>query len=443
MIRTSFRPGKRLLSLLFFLSLLLLVIRLFTDSVTSIYWLSALMTTALVLYCAIDWFRASFAIDLQLSRDIPPHLNLQQPVWVNLIVANNSAQQIDIMLQERLPPSWHAEPATACSVLNSAEKLKFRYQVTAVERGEFLLEGVDIRLVSHWGCWQCSWFVPLQDKVRVYPDFSRLLTSSGLIGVGSLPIAGLKQFTKRGSGTEFHQLREYRQGDSASQIDWQASSRRLKIISREYQEEQSQQVIVMLDGGQRMKIQTDAGSHFDTALSALLLLAHSVLKQGDSFSMQCFGASERWLSNVKGAQNISRIMQHFYDLYPSEVASDYLNAAKQLIARKPKRALVIIVTTLLDEDFTDLLPAIRLLQQHHLVALLHLENEAIAQAVRQPVNSLPQADKYFAAIQLQNSFRRNWQLLQKERVLCVASRAKDLLPQSLNVYLRVKRSGML
>ena len=40
--------------------------------------------------------------------------------------------------------------------------------------------------------------------------------------------------------SEFHQLREYRQGDRSAQIDWKATARR-RLISREYQEERDQQ----------------------------------------------------------------------------------------------------------------------------------------------------------------------------------------------------------
>jgi uncharacterized protein (DUF58 family) len=43
------------------------------------------------------------------------------------------------------------------------------------------------------------------------------------------------QVRRRGEGTEFHQLREYRQGDSQRAIDWKATSRTARLISREYE----------------------------------------------------------------------------------------------------------------------------------------------------------------------------------------------------------------
>src|SRR3546814_17485646 len=57
---------------------------------------------------------------------------------------------------------------------------------------------------------------------------------------------------RRGEGTDFHQMREYRIGDSLRQIDWKATARARKLISHEYQDEKNQQLIVVLDTGRRM-----------------------------------------------------------------------------------------------------------------------------------------------------------------------------------------------
>ncbi|MCL8396369.1 DUF58 domain-containing protein, partial [Pseudomonas aeruginosa] len=52
---------------------------------------------------------------------------------------------------------------------------------------------------------------------------------------------------RRGEGTDFHQMREYRVGDSLRQLDWKATARARKLISREYQDEKNQQLLLMLD----------------------------------------------------------------------------------------------------------------------------------------------------------------------------------------------------
>ena len=70
---------------------------------------------------------------------------------------------------------------------------------------------------------------------------------------------------------EFHQLREYRQGDPQRAIDWKATSRTQRLIAREYEEEKDQRVLLVIDCGRRMAAKDDDLSHFDHALNAGLL----------------------------------------------------------------------------------------------------------------------------------------------------------------------------
>ena len=79
---------------------------------------------------------------------------------------------------------------------------------------------------------------------------------------------------RRGEGMEFHQLREYRQGDSQRAIDWKATSRTARLISREYEDEKDQRVLLVVDCGRRMASKDGELSHFDHTLNAALLLAH-------------------------------------------------------------------------------------------------------------------------------------------------------------------------
>ncbi|WP_440904575.1 DUF58 domain-containing protein [Catenovulum sp. SX2] len=298
-------------------------------------------------------------------------------------------------------------------------------------------------IYSAFKLWQLQWLEQNKVDVKVYPNFNRINHSESLKGVNNTRVTGLKRLKKRGDGIEFHQLREFRQGDSIRQIDWQATSKRQKLISKEYQEEQNQHIIVMLDAGVKMNLETTNGTHFDAALNALLMLSHTVLKQGDCFSMQSFNLQERWLPAVKGAQNVSRVMNHFYDLHPDESSSDYLKAVNSLLKKRSKRSLVLLVTTLNDQDINDLLPAVKKLQQHHLVALINIENVTIKQILNSDIESENDANKYCAAIELNNIYQHNLARLAKEGVICVNTQSEYLLPYVINTYLNIKHSGLL
>ena len=66
---------------------------------------------------------------------------------------------------------------------------------------------------------------------------------------------GVRGGQRRGLGLEFHQLREFRDGDTLRQIDWKATARKRTPIAREYQDERDQQILFLLDCGRRMRSQ--------------------------------------------------------------------------------------------------------------------------------------------------------------------------------------------
>ncbi len=199
---------------------------------------------------------------------------------------------------------------------------------------------------------------------------------------------GILQRRRRGEGMDFDQLREYREGDSLRKIDWKASQRMNKLISREYQDERDQQVLFLVDCGRRMRAKDDDCSHFDHALDATLLLAYVGLRQGDAVGLMTMSGEERFLAPHKSREMVNRILNTVYDLQPGLLTSDYYQAAVILSKRLRKRAMIVIISNLRDEDDDTLLPALRLLQKRHLVLFASLRERALDEAVDLPVRRL-------------------------------------------------------
>ena len=131
---------------------------------------------------------------------------------------------------------------------------------------------------------------PRVSELRGDHEYALLATDHRLSQIGVL------QRQRRGEGLDFHQLREYREGDTQRQIDWKATSRAGKLISREYQDERDQNIVFLVDCGRRVGAHDGALSHFDHVLNAVLLLAYVSLRQGDAagfLTMSGRGASWR------------------------------------------------------------------------------------------------------------------------------------------------------
>ncbi|WP_241086137.1 DUF58 domain-containing protein [Candidatus Vondammii sp. HM_W22] len=167
-------------------------------------------------------------------------------------------------------------------------------------------------------------------------------------------------------------VREYRAGDSLRQIDWKATSRYRKLISKEYQDERDQQVVFMLDCGRRMRHAETGRMHLDEALNAMLLLAHAAAERGDAVGFLPFGGSRRWLPPRKGGNLVRQLLYRTYDLESTLSAADYLVAAGELMSLRQRRALVIIITNTRDEESADLITGVQMLKRKHLVVVANL-----------------------------------------------------------------------
>jgi uncharacterized protein (DUF58 family) len=60
---------------------------------------------------------------------------------------------------------------------------------------------------------------------------------------------GAQPMQRVGSGSEVLQLREYQPGDAPRAIDWKASARRRRLISRDFSEDQHLEILIALDAG--------------------------------------------------------------------------------------------------------------------------------------------------------------------------------------------------
>ena len=231
-----------------------------------------------------------------------------------------------------------------------------------VRRGDFRFGGIELRLASPLGLWEATRYVGAENPVRVYPNFRAIARYTLLATDNRLSQIGILQARRRGEGLEFHQLREYRQGDSLRSIDWKATSRTARLIAREYQDERDQRILLLIDCGRRMGAKDGELSHFDHVLNAALLLAHVGLRQGDAVGVLAMSGEPRYLAPRKSVATIHAILNRVYDLEPTPLTSDYEAAAQDVMRRLTRRSLVVLLTNLRDEDDDAILPALKLLR---------------------------------------------------------------------------------
>lgn len=380
---------------------------------------------------------------LSATRRVSASLPVGAWSQVRLRLDNPGRRALRIAVFDHYPVQSEAEGLPQRIRVAGGGFAELTYRLRPTERGDQAFGQVQVLLDSPFRLWQRSRFIGAAQAVKVYPNFAEVAKYALFATDNRLSQLGVKKHRRRGEGLAFHQLREYRAGDALRQIDWKATSRLKRLISREYQDERDQQVVFLIDCGRRMLAKDGELSHFDQALNAVLLLSYVALRQGDGVGFLAFAGAVRFLPPCKGMPAINTVLNSIYDLQPTTHVTDYARAATDLIKRLKKRSLVVLVTNLRDEDAEELRPAIALLRQQHLVVLASLQEAALNQVAAQPVQNFNDALRLAAADIYLEQRRLAHEALKHYGVRMLDVEPAQLPVALVNRYLDIKLSGRL
>ncbi|NUT78056.1 DUF58 domain-containing protein [Pseudomonas sp. C1C7] len=397
---------------------------------------------ALLALALLDAVRLKRLPSPRLLRQMPGSLALGRWSEVRLELEHDFAQPMHLQLFDHVPDGLSFEHLPLIVQLQPGQRSLIDYRLRPLMRGHFSFEHCEINLPGPLGLWSDKRLLEVADQTRVYPDFAHLYGGQLLAVDNWLSQLGVRRHQRRGQGLEFHQLREFREGDSLRQIDWKATARQRTPIAREYQDERDQQIMFMLDCGRRMRSQDGELAHFDHALNACLLLSYVALRQGDAVGLCTFASEQpRFLAPVKGSGQLNVLLNTVYDLNSSQRSADYQAAITELLARQKRRALVVLVTNLRDEDDEELLTAVKRLSRQHRVLVASLREEVLDNLRQTPVQTLPEALAYCGTVDYLNARAELHERLSAHGVPVLDARPGELGTQMVTQYLSWKRSG--
>lgn len=396
---------------------------------------------ALLAIAAFDAWRVLTTATPEVQRRVPDTwpIGVERPVTLKLEAAG--AQKVDVF--DLHPGSWAMQGLPRRLQLRRGEAVSLDYSLRANARGDFVFDGVQLRLHSPWRLWWQSRVAGGPQRVRVFPNFAPLARFAMFSAEQASRLVGAHVKRRRGEGTDFHQMREYRVGDSLRQIDWKATARARRLISREYQDEKNQQLVLLLDTGRRLLARDGELGHFDHVLDAALVVSYLALRQGDGVGLLASGGDTAWVPPQRGVGAIDNLLRATYALQPKPVATDFLQAATELHLRQRRRALVMLVTNLRDEDMDDLLAAVQMLRKRHLVCVASLREGALDATLAQEVHDLPSAIRAGATAEYLAKRGAAHDALRSHGVMVLDVACEQLAAALVEKYLAIKRDGLL
>ncbi|MDP2245573.1 DUF58 domain-containing protein [Pseudomonas sp.] len=411
------------------------------QSLHALWWGVLLTLTGAAL---VDALRVRQLPSPRIERLLPGNLPLGRWSEIRLTLHHTYAQPLVLDVFDHVADGMAFEQLPQRIELHPGEQTQFAYRVRPLVRGHFHFSQCELDLPSPLRLWSARRYLSLPGETRVYPDFAHLHGAQLMAVDNWLSQLGVRQRPRRGLGMEFHQLREFRDGDSLRQIDWKATARKRIPIVREYQDERDQQIIFLLDCGRRMRSQDGELAHFDHALNACLLLSYVALRQGDAVGLATFaGEQQRFLAPVKGQAQLNVLLNAVYDLRSSLQPADYAAAVDSLLARQRRRALVVLVSNLRDEDDEELLNAVKRISRQHRVLVASLREEVLDTLRHAPVEDFATALSYCGTVDYLNDRAGLHERLAAHHVPVLDVRPSELGPQLVSRYLAWKKAGVL
>ena len=407
---------------------------------------ASLAVVGIVLIVAVvDLVRLPKARGISVIRETPTTMPVGIQRAVHLRLLNKQPRPLSITVSDFYPGLLRAIglPSPMLEVLPNRVML-FTYQLLPNSRGSFEFGIPQLALASPWRFWQRLVRVGHSTSIRVYPDYAQVLKSALLAAQQRLDMMGILKRRRRGEGTEFQQLREFRTGDRLSQVNWKATAKLGTLISNEFQEERDQQIVVLIDCSYRMRSQDDELSHFDHTLNAVILLSYFATKQGDAIGLMTFsGDQQRFVAPAKGTHVIPKLLDTLFDLQPSNDSPDYQVMCRQLFKFVKKRSLVVLVTTIRDDVAAELKSVVRTLSARHLVIVVNLREAILTEIQNRPIRNMDDALTWLGAQEFSLCTRRAVDALRTGSVEVLDTSAKDLPIALANRYLALKNSGRL
>ncbi|MEZ0296398.1 MAG: DUF58 domain-containing protein, partial [Candidatus Methylacidiphilales bacterium] len=342
---------------------------------------SLAMTLLLILATIIDGLLIPRRA-LKIERILPDSLMQGIPATVELHVRNTSRMWLDLRVKDSPPPELAGGEEPLKLVLRGLSDQRLTYTVRSYQRGQFAFRDIFYRATGTLGLVRRQERLEAPAQVVVLPDISAAGARELALSLGSQLMAGQRTATFRGEGREFESLRLYQPDDEFRYIDWKATAKRGQLISRQYQTERDQRLLIMIDLGRLMSQRIGQYSKLDYAVNAAVRLAQTALFKGDLVGLLLFSHDIAfYLPPHKGTSQFKAIVQALVSAQPRRMEPNYRLVFNYAARKNIRRTFMVCFTDLLDmETSQTLVEGMTPMIPRHLPMTVTLSDSALLQA---------------------------------------------------------------
>ena len=412
----------------------------FSGIIPALAWVGLGYISVVLIASMVDWFRAPDSHAVEVERRCDEKLSLGAENTITLAIRNRLKTAINLTIRDEPPYIFTIEGNVAKAVIRPKAQKEIVYHVVPHSRGDFSFGDIYLRFQGPYKLVVRQCRIGAAQPIKVYPNMLDIRKYELLIRKGRALETGLRRIRLYGRGTEFESLRDYGPDDEYRQVDWKASARRGRLMSRQYQVERSQNVVILLDAGRTMSVRIADMTKLDYAINAALMLAYVAAAGGDKVGLLTFSQRvDRFLPPSKGRTQALAIMQALYNVPITTEETDYAGAFMYLSRRWRKRSLVVVFSDLLDpESSRQIITHLQTLAPSHLCMCVAISDSNVLASARLVPEEANELYEKAAAVEMLHERQQAVAALQRAGVVVVDSEPGTLSVSVINQYLDIK-----
>jgi uncharacterized protein (DUF58 family) len=352
-----------------------------------------------------------------------------------------------VSITQQLPPAvTSADTPAQPAPVNPFSPLIVELSLTGRARGSHALGPVALTMLGPWKLVRRSIIYTPNDTISVVPSILGAGRYRLLAAQHRLRTAGQRAIRRRGAGMSFANLRDYVPGDDPRRIDWKATARRHRLISREFTVEQGQTVMIAVDCGRMMTQLAGDRPRFEYALASALTLADVALSTGDRVGLIAFDSLVRaYIAPARSPGTLGAIRDALTSVTATMTEPDYAAAFRTLTERNRRRSLIVLFTDVIDVRSSRAVIALTARSaERHLPLVVALRNEQlVAASIPSSGASDEQAYKSAAAEELLSARDEALAMMRQAGVAVLDTAPTAMTAALINRYLEIKDRSAL
>jgi uncharacterized protein (DUF58 family) len=301
---------------------------------------------------------------------------LGKPIAIGWSWSHGLSRSLQIEFAPAAPQGFTLDNAVQMLRVNPHEGSCAEISVTPRQLGSLAWPSIKTRIAGPLGLAWWSQRVRTEFSLRVLPDMLAATDHHLAARAG-----GRTALRSSGAGTEVLQLRDYQSGDSMHLVDWKATARTGRLISRDFTQDQHLEVVLAIDAGRTSQQRCGSLDRLGHYVNVAARFAEHAIAHDDRVGLVVFADQPLGvLKPARGHAAIRRIRRMLAAVEPARAESNPLAAALRIAVLAQHRSLIVMLTDLDDATVaSQLAAATRLLLPKHLPLVAGLRSPAVEQ----------------------------------------------------------------